>query len=382
MKRHQLFIALGILVLSIRGSVLVAQTTLYLTTHLIQDGNAFQTSVEQSDWINNSTFYIGHRFSGESFELTGYYNADVLFFTNNAQLNNYAHKVGISGALKGESSSLRFSASARLRDYKETYAYYNVDRYHMNMYWRCEPDFKYNFMLGFTLSKDQYEVFDDLDNQAYRVNMKVQRFFQSRWSIAGETGFGLKNYTNQSVFEYFGTASGQQSVQRFKEEPVRAMVFDASVNIAKSLASLTGISLGLGGQWFVGDPIAAYSNGIYYFTENDLFDDPYSYEGIYGTLQLTQQFSVGFQAKAGLKVQQKDYTGTPALDGEGELTGEHRRDRRDEYYFMVSKRFRTGWQIPSSIGLFFHFIYRNNPSNDPYYDYKDHIGTLGFSVGI
>ena len=371
-----------LLIILIGGLDLVAQTNLFVTSYLMQDGNAFQTRVEQKDWISNSSFRISHRFSGESFDLQGYYNADVLLFANNDQLNNHAHKLGIVGSLKGESFSLNFSAFARIRDYKESYAYYNVNRYHTNIHWRFEPNLKQYMIIGFTLKKDKYGEFEDLDNQAYRIYGKYQHFFQSRWSITGEAGLGLKNYINQSVFQYYGVSSGVRPFQRFKEDPVRAVLFNVSTNIAKSITSHTGISLGFGGQWFIGDPIASYSNGIYYFTENDLFDDPYSYEGIYGTLQLTQQFSVGFQAKVGMKIQQKDYAGTPALDEMGELTGEIRKDQRSEYFIMMSKTFMTGWQIPSSIGLFFHFMYRNNPSNDPYYDYRDHIGTLGFSVGI
>lgn len=143
-----------------------------------------------------------------------------------------------------------------------------------------------------------------------------------------------------------------------------------------------GISLGIGGQWFIGDPIMSYSEGIYYYTENDLFGDPYSYQSQYVTLQLTKQFAIDFQGKIGFKLQKKDYAGTPALDENDDLTGNTCKDTRSEYFLFLTKKFKTGWRFPGSIGVFFNYMYRNNPSNDPYYDFEDHIGLVGFSVGI
>jgi len=192
----------------------------------------------------------------------------------------------------------------------------------------------------------------------------------------------VKNYINQTVVQYFGSWLLPSRLARYREDPVKAALFSTSVNVAKSLLPGLGLSMMVGGQWFVGDPITAYSNGIYYYTENDLYDDPYSYQGIYTALQLTKQFDIGFQAKAGFRYQNKDYAGTPALDENGYLLGETRFDKRYEYFLYVTKKFQTGLKFPSSFDVFINLMYRQNPSNDPYYDFQDHIGLLGFSVGF
>ena len=142
-----------------------------------------------------------------------------------------------------------------------------------------------------------------------------------------------------------------------------------------------GISLELGGRWFLGDPIASYTDGIYYYTENDFFDDPYAYQNYFVSLQITRQFDIGFQGKTGFRYQHKDYAGTPALDAAGDLTGQSRLDMRTEYFIYLGKKFRTGWSLPKEITVFINLMYRDNPSNDPYYDYQDQVGLLGFSVG-
>ena len=92
---------------------------------------------------------------------------------------------------------------------------------------------------------------------------------------------------------------------------------------------------------------------------------------------------MGFKGKLGVKYQVKDYAGTPRLDENGEeVIGETREDTRTEYLAYLSKRFKTGWLFPARIDIFFSYMYRDNLSNDPYYAFKDHIGLLGFTVGL
>jgi hypothetical protein len=91
---------------------------------------------------------------------------------------------------------------------------------------------------------------------------------------------------------------------------------------------------------------------------------------------------VGFQGKIGLIFQKKDYSGTPALDENGGLIGETRKDTRRTYSFSLSKKFNTGWKFPATINLNGNFMIRDNPSNDPYFDFTDHVGLIGFSFGL
>jgi hypothetical protein len=236
--------------------------------------------------------------------------------------------------------------------------------------------------VGITLGRDAYKEFDELDNFLYRFYAKYQRSFQSRFSVTGEIGLGIKNYINQSIFEYYGQSIDTSAALRYHEEPVKAVMFSTSVALAKSIATFTGVRFEIGGQWFIGNPIMSYADGIYYYTENDLYDDPYSYQGPYGSLQLTHQFDLDFQAKISVKIQKKNYAGTPALDDLGEMMGSNRDDTRKEYSFMITKKFLINWPTSFGFDLFLSYTYRNNSSNDPYYAFKDHIGLMGFSVGI
>lgn len=373
--RHSLCI-ISILFL---GATVSAQTSALFTTYLIRDNNAFQSREAYDEWINNSSLQLGHQLSGNDYRIAGYYSAELYSYATTSELNSLGHKFGLNGSRYVDDYTFNVNAYARLRNYNEPYTYYNVNRYDVHANMQYTPTLFDVYYAGVQFNKDKYGEFSDLDNLAYKIYGKYQHFFQNKISVTGYAAFGVKNYVNQSVMQYFGVGP---MVVRYREDPVKATLFSTYINIGKSLMPDLGLSVMLGGQWFVGDPIQAYSQGIYYYTENDLYDDPYSYQGGYINVQLTKQFAVGFQARAGVKFQNKDYAGTPALDANGRLVGDTRLDKRNEYFLYVTKSFQTGLKLPSTIDFFFNVMYRENPSNDPYYEYQDTVGLLGFSVGF
>lgn len=381
MKKKLRITVLTIMLVPLDPTAIFAQTNFLFTSYLMRDDNVYKAKATHEEWNNTSSLSISHRYTGERYQLQGYYSADISLMQKNQDLNNYAHSFGMAARFDRDDHAITIRGSAKLRDYQEAYAFYNVNSYDLAIDLRYFPDLKNLYSLDLVIGRDTYDEFVELNNSSYRINGRYQRFFQSKLSLSAEASLEVKNYINQSVVNFFGFG-GRFNAPRYMEEPVRAAKFSLASNIGKSLSPSLGISLKLGGDRFIGDPIAAYSGGIYYYTENDLFDDPLAYQSRYISLQLTKQFSIGFQGKVGLKVQDKDYAGTPALDVTGNLTGDTRRDTRSEFSLMFLKRFQTGWSVPSRVEVFFNYMYRRNPSNDPYYEFDDHVGLFGFSMGI
>jgi hypothetical protein len=350
----------------------------------MKDENNYQIQNRYDEWINTSSLFLGHSLTSSSFQLQAFYNADVSMFGTNSAQNNYANQFGLYSKYIGDKYSFDFRASSRIRRNHSQYIYYNVNNYNLTFNFRHTPKISQIFSLGFMAAKENYTEFEDLNNFTYRFWGRYQQFFQSKISLSGEAGVGVKKYVNQTIFNYYGLSGPgrfRDFSQRFTEEPVEAVMFSIRGNIAKSISEKTGINAGFGGQWFIGDPIEAYSNGIYYYTENDLYDDPYSYQDKYISLYLTRQFTLGFKGKIGLEYHDKDYRGTPALDVLGEPMGVTREDTRKRYSILLSKKFFPNWGLINNFELFFNFAIRDNPSNDPYYNFTDHMGLLGFSIG-
>ena len=373
---------IGCLLFLLNMTGLRSQTSIQFTSYLIRDDNAFKSREAYDELINSSSLLIGHRFGGESLKIQAYYNGDLLSYSTHSGLSNSAHKIGLSGQYVQENVTVNLRGTVKRHIYQEQVSYYDVDRYNLNLNMQYNPGLSSYYSLGLGINRDQYQAFEDLDNLSYQLSGKMQRFFQSKLSLTLESWIGIKNYVNQSVIQYYGQGNAGNPFVRYREDPVEAAQIGLSINVAKSLTSRLGANLQVGGRRFLGDPIEAYSNGIYYYTENDLYDDPYSFQDGFVKLQVTNQFAIGFQGKIGVRYQSKDYAGTPALDEAGELLGETRQDQRIETFLFLSKKFTLPWSFPSSVDVFINLMVRNNPSNDPYYDFEDRIGLMGFSVTL
>ncbi len=352
-----------------------AQMDFSLTWYLIRDDNAFKNRNLYDELINTLSLNTGRTFSIDNSSFRIYYNGDYSTFSNYKDRRNSSHKIGTAmNRLIGDKVLTTIGAYGRLRRNNAQYIYYNVDSYNFYANIRYEPDYSRIFTGGVVLAKNNFKEFSDINNNEYRIFGRYQHFFQNRLSFTGEIGLGNKKYVNQTKLNYFG-------IMRFFEEPIRATLFSANVNLGKSLTNKTGMNFGFGGQFFLGEPIEILTNdGIYYYTENDLYDDPYGYQNYFANLNFTRQFAVGFLGKIGAEYQKKDYKGTPALSMLGEVFGDYRKDTRADYYFLISKTFKTGWSFPGAVDGFFRFLIRDNASNDPYYDYFDHLALVGITI--
>jgi len=382
-KRYTTNVLLFIIIVSvcISGTPVNAQNNFSLSWFMLRDDNTFRRQTEYDELINTAVFRAGRTYTGNKFLLQCYYNAHLSVSNNFNELNNHSHQAGALYRLVRENYIIDGGIYTKVRRNRARYVYYNTDSYNVSFLLRFEPDFTNSYAFGMNMLKNKFTEFSDINNVTYRFFGRYQHFFQSRWSFASEIGLGAKNYPNQTVIVNYGTAPEMYQTSRTREEPVNALMLSAFTNIGKSLSRQMGMNIKLGGQRFIGGPIRCYINGIYYFTENDLFDDPYAYEELFFSLNFTRQFDVDFQGKIGVEIHDKNYKGTPALNEQGNYLGMTRQDLRREYFFLLSKKFDTGWKIPDSIELFMRLLIRDNSSNDLYFAFTDHIAILGFTIG-
>lgn len=372
---YKIYIPIIFLTLLLFSIPVYGQMDFAFTWYLIRDDNAFKNRNLYDELINTLSLSTGRTFSTNRSFFRIYYNGDYSTFSNYKDRRNNSHQIGTAvSRLISDKVIVNIGANGRIRRNNAQYIYYNVDTYNFYANFRYEPDYTKIFTGGVVLAKSNFKEFSDINNNEYRIFARYQQFFQNRFSFTGEIGFRNKNYVNQTKLDYFG-------FMRFFEESIRATFFSTNVNLGKSLTNKTGMNLGLGGRLFIGKPIEIFTdNGIYYYTENDLYDDPYGYENYFVNFNLTRQFMIGFQGKIGAEYQKKDYKGTPALSMDGELLGYYRKDTRADYYFSLGKTFKTGWSFPSAVDGFFRFLIRDNASNDPYFDYFDHLALVGLTI--
>lgn len=372
-----------IFIILILTSPLYAQTDFSFTYYIIRDDNSFRSRNLYNEWINTFSFYTGHTFTGSSSLLRLYYTGDYSTFANYEERENNAHIFGVAGSpFTSKDVKINLGASARIRRNKGDYIYYDINAYNFYANFIYESELTKIYTLGLNLQRSKFLEFSQIDNIEYRLWGRYQQFFKNRLSFMGDIGISVKNYVNQKKMSFYGYSPGFLRIPRYIEEPVNATLLSSSVNIGKSLTSSTGMNITLGGQFFVSDPIESVLDGVYYYTENDLYDDPYSYQNLDSNINLTRLFGIGFQGKIGINYQKKNYKGTPALTSSGELSGNYRKDTRIDYSLLLTKTFFTDWKFPNTFDMFFRFLIRDNASNDLYYDYFDHLGMVGIAVGF
>jgi len=356
-----------------------SQTNASLSWYLIRDDNAFKSRNEYDELINMASLLISRTYTSDNFAIQGFYGADISAFSNYSDQQNHTHQFSVLSRFISGNFVANLGISAQVRRNDAQYIYYNTNAFGFYMRMQYDSDINKLYYFGLDFLKNEFTEFADLNNTTYRFYGKFQRFFENRLSVSGELGLGVKNYMNQSIYENYGFSNFMGMV-RYKEEPVNAVQLSGYVSIGKSITSKTGLNVKLGGSRYAGEPIESFSDGIYYYTENDLYDDPYSYENQYVSATMTRQFGLGFQGKLGAVLNDKNYSGTPALSETGDLTGEKRADLRQEYSLLLSKSFSMNWKKDFSLKLYFRFLMRHNESNDPYYDFTDHLGIFGVTV--
>ncbi len=357
-----------------------AQTGISFSWYLIRDDNAFKSRNEYQELINTTSLMLSRSYSFNDFALQGFYGIDVSAFSEYSDQKNHAHQLGLFGRKMSGSFITDIGLYTQLRRNEAQYIFYNTDNYSFFLKTEFQPELNQVYSLGITYLKTNFNEFTDLNNTSYKFYGSFQRFFQSRMSISGEITLGVKDYINQSIFSYFGFSRGMMQLPRYVEEPVNAIQISGDLNFGKSITDKTGINMKIGGSKYVGDPIESYSEGVYYYTENDLYDDPFSYENKYISLNLTRQFTVGFQSKIGVFYAGKNYKGTPALTETGDLLNDIRKDSRSEFSFQLSKKYEPDWNFPINLNTYFKFLIRDNGSNDPYFDFQDHLGIFGITI--
>ncbi|HUU46397.1 MAG TPA: surface lipoprotein assembly modifier [Acidobacteriota bacterium] len=351
-----------------------------LTTWLVKDQNSYgiDTRTEYEEWVNRSHLKLGLSFRRPSHTVDLSYQGDVSLYHNQSAQSNLSHGLNLQAKATHGKYMVFLNGSTSFRRNRSEYDYYNVDSYNARLTVRYRPDWTLSFNGGLTVSHDDYRGFEELDNVTYTLFANARRSFQSRWSLLGQTALTLKKYPNQTVTS--DPTSGPGGVSRTKEEPVEAALFRVHGSVARSISDKTGLSVELGGQWFLGSPIETFIDSTYYYTENDIYDDAHSYQAEYVGARLTRQFTVSFVAKLSARIAWKSYTGTPALDETGALAGETREDRRSEASLFLSKDFQFELIGPTRLGVYTNFTFRDNTSNDPYHDFDDNTFALGVSL--
>ncbi len=295
-----LFIAALLGMVSWINQPLAADTGVKASLYYSYDSNAFHNYLGLNDKIGRGNLYFNYDNEGENDILRVYYQANYFRFQNYQDRNFLYHEMGLAYVRSIAGGSYFYSGiKVSNRSNKELYNYYNYNQFlaYVNV---KSPWLGNHFQGGYRLRERTYKNLDGFSYWEHYVFLRLNRSFKTKTSLTMESSYGYKNYLAQTfvttVYDstFMGGRSGRMGGKRVRtivsvEDVPSAQLWTSSIRVAQSVTATTGLSLQVLYRYNFNSE-ARYLTAIQsgYTTEDELFDDPYSYKGLEYSAQITQ----------------------------------------------------------------------------------------------
>ncbi|MBN1448423.1 MAG: hypothetical protein JXA28_10875 [Bacteroidetes bacterium] len=296
-------------------------------------------------------------------------------------------------------------------------------------------------LLSYRARHRSYPYFGELSYLEHFASIGTMAFFETRTSIRVQADLGIKNYSssfrsatdpgidgfmadgsgltlegggpggngnggnNDGGSNSGGSSSGGGPLnsggagrmginhggqQLGMEQGVEYLMYDdpstaqlsAWINIGQSVTEFTGLSLRLLQRWNLTDRGRAFVGGaVDFIGEEELFDDPYSYESSELSLTLTQILPWSMKLRTGGFYLFKEYDYPATLDY-SDPAAALRSDDRMGGWLTVEKTIGGKWLLFSGLDLSLGYVYLRNQSNTSYYDYSSNALTFGIRTNL
>ena len=353
------------------------------------DDNVFRSPLPIEDVITDLDVDLGYRFRNSNFQLS--YNGNFIFFQNIKERNLSLHRFGISyfkpfGTDDRHTFFVGANGLARIDgeeykeyDYNQLYAYANL-----------RFDFDYLFLkAGYNFRYRDYSNLAELNNLRHYIFLQSNKSFETRTTLILEADLGYKVFTSPIFFTTIqhgtdgggGNGQGPGSSYLGSSVPVSVTADTPPMGhlillarVAQSIFEKMGIYIQYRQQINLSDQITSFTGSTFYQDE-ELFDDPFSFESQDLSAQLTWMMPWSMRMQIGGSLIDKNYIEENAYvsidDSIG--SGGYRVDNQENLYFNFTKTFSLNRRWLDSLLFNFYFGYTTNNSNSFLYNYKNRI---------
>jgi hypothetical protein len=353
------------------------------------DDNVFRSPFSVEDIITDLDVDLSYKFKNSNFQI--YYNGNYIFYQNIKERNLSLHRIGLSYFKpfgNEDRHTLFFGANGLARidsedykfyDYKQIYAYVNL-----------RFDFDYLFLKsGYNFRFRDYTNLPELNNLRHYLFLQLNKSFQTRTTFILEADLGYKKFTAPVYFTTLdqiqdgggGHGNGPGSMTMGSSVPVTVSADVPPMGhlillgrIAQSIFEKMGIYFQYRKQINLSDQITSFTGSTFYQDE-ELFDDPFSFESQGISSQLTWMMPWSMRLQIGGSLIDKNYIEEIAFVSLDDSTGSggNRVDTQKNLYFNLTKTFTIKQKWIDALLLNFYFGYTHNKSNSFWYNYKNKI---------
>ena len=378
MKKQIIFYFVLISTFSLISDIF-SQTSISISQYLGYNSNSFYNYKQLAD-VND---YIGlktsHVFKGETVQSRIYYQGDLNYFKTYSDRLYHNQAIGYDGYTVSSDNkrTLYFGANWSLHDGRDIYDYYDFSKlqFYVNSKIYLRPNLIGKF--GYILNNRNYSELPEFNYWEHYLYTQLNTFFQTGTSITMVFNYGLKNYIPLQI------SSNWRNPEFFEMPSVDQLV--SSLKVAQSLGDKTSLSLKYLNRLNPGlvTGSAAVMNTDDLFTEDELFDDSYGYSGNEFSVNFTHYLPAYIKLELSSTYYLKNYHNRHIYDLEGNLdiSGDTRSDRRSLIWAGLSRSFAVNWGI-KNIKLSLQGGYLKNDSNDSYYQFDNYFGSLGLQFQV
>jgi hypothetical protein len=355
-----------------------AQLTKSIDITTYYDDNLFRSPQPVTDFLTD--FSVGLNYTPEKSDMNYYYGGSWLIYQDNTLRNFSTHSLGFDySTLFGKKNAHNFymGADFTLRVNGEEYNYYDYNQ--LLAYSNVRYDLDGLFIkAGYNFRYRSYSNLPDLTNTRHFVFVQANKSFDTRTTVIVEADLGSKSFGGQ---ELFSGSEGGRGMGRMSSSHTSSTAQTPSLNQAVFLTRITQSlhdKVGIYAQYRKQISLTnetSFINADGYYQDEELFDDPFSYESESFSSQLTWVMPWSMKLKIGGALLSKNYISEQAFTSADDTLGLGgiRLDDRANYYVKFTKTINLKKDWVKSLRFNLDYSYIRNESNSYWYDYKNAV---------
>lgn len=234
------------------------------------------------------------------------------------------------------------------------------------------------FTSGYIFSNKNYKNLSDLNFSEHLIFLRISKFFETKTGIIFEPGIGYKNYSIKNEIETPETYFQMRRNRRLIDEDYTEfskMQARISFKISQGIFDQTGINFHYLKRINLRKNDSFGLNEYFGSDDEELWDDPYNFEGNEFGSEFTQNFPLELSLKLSAK-----YSGRNFGENYIDSIFVNRSDNRTEFWAGITKSFSMPFVNSTDLTLEYMFI--NNKSNRELFNYKNNLMMLSARINF
>jgi hypothetical protein len=357
-----------------------AQFTKNLEISSYYDDNLFRSPTPTADLLTNIEMSLNYRPQDSNMNL--YYSGSFLLYRDTYDRNFSLHGFGLyyNHPFGDEDRhTLYLGSDGTIRLNGEDYNYYDYTQIYLYSNIRFDLDLL-SVKAGYNFRYRNYSNLPDLSNSRHFVFLQANKSFASRTTIIFEADLGYKSFAGENTYSTSSEGGrGQGNMVEESQTTTATEIPSLSqaivlTRLAQSLHENLGVFIQYRRQISLTDQ-TNYINADGYYQDEELFDDPFSYESSSFSSGLTWILPWSMKIQINGSLFSKNYISEQAYITEYDSVGlgGTRIDDQKSIYFNFYKTFYIDKSWLNLLKFNIYYGYIDNDSNSYWYRYKNAI---------